>query len=102
MNWNIPILPKLTPEHWAAFRANAIGQLFLLLLGALLLDGGAVGMLVFIATFAYWLACLLIIARRYQRLRISDLRFFQFGFAGAVLLAAILRDLIVPFVDRFR
>ena len=104
MNWNptIRIFPRILPRmpqpHREALKLNAVGQGFLWLLSAILLDGGRMNTLVAIGSIAYWSAVLLILVRRHTRLSTGDLHFFRLGFALAVILNQFLHPLVSLFI----
>ena len=98
LNSKIQILPRTPAAHRDALKYNAIGQGFIWLLSAIILDGGRISAMVTIALMAYWCSVFIILVRRYPRVRPTDLIFFRFGFVGTLVLTEMLRSFVGIFV----
>jgi hypothetical protein len=98
LDGEVPVEPKarIAPEYRPAIRVALVQQMVLLILSALMLDGGRALRVCSIAIVAHALAIFLIVWRRPTGPTPLDLALIRFGFCLILIVVAI----TAPFVSR--
>ena len=87
-------ISRISPDYLSAIGLGVVIQLPLLLLAALLLDGGRAFSMICVAMLAYWSATVGIIIRRPREPKASDLVFIRWGPLFVLAIAGLLAPIV--------
>lgn len=91
LSMSLPFFTKFE----AAFKVSGILQLFMLLLSAIMLDGGQLSRFMILSATAYWLAVFIIMVRRNGKATRLDQFLLKWGYPLAIVLTVFV-SAIVP------